>query len=648
MILNSPYISGSLTVTGATVLSGSVTLASGASISGSTSLATTALTASSVANLNQNVQVTGSLTVSSAITAQTLVVQTVTSSVVFSSGSNIFGNSLSNTQQMTGSVNITGSFAVATTGTEFRVTGSGVNMGNALSDSHIISGSLTVNPGGLFVSSSGNVGIGTTTALSKLQVSVSDATAYTTSSTGNTLTLYNTSLTTGGYVGMDFISEPTTGNSGRASINTIATGNGTADLTFSTRNNTMGERMRITSAGNVGIGTTSPTSSLDVRVAAESPATGRVALAAGTSNGANDIFRWFDGTTLLGVFKNSGNIGIGTSSPGQRLTIVTSGGSPSINIFDGTSDCYLGIATSVNGYANGASAGDFVVRGATGLSFSSNGGTTTALRIESNGTTQIIAADNQTTNGGYNTFGNLYVASATAQGTGIGGSISIGGRFNGAGEYATFARIQGKKENSSSGQTGGYLAFEVNTDVTNLLTERARINSSGNLLVGKTATGISTLGCEILGNGTAVFAFAVNNNEAIIFNNINTSTTYEIDFRTNAVERGKISVTDSGTSYITTSDYRVKEDLKDFNGLDKVSKIKVYDFKFKDMDVRTDGVLAHELQEVLPYAVTGEKDDIKYQGVDYAKLTPVLVKAIQEQQALIESLKARIEVLESK
>jgi hypothetical protein len=84
MILNSPYISGSLTVTGATVLSGSVTLASGASISGSTSLATTALTASSVANLNQNVQVTGSLTVSSAITAQTLVVQTVTSSVVFS------------------------------------------------------------------------------------------------------------------------------------------------------------------------------------------------------------------------------------------------------------------------------------------------------------------------------------------------------------------------------------------------------------------------------------------------------------------------------------------------------------------------------------------------------------------------------------
>ena len=648
MILNSPYISGSLTVTGATVLSGSVTLASGASISGSTSLATTALTASSVANLNQNVQVTGSLTVSSAITAQTLVVQTVTSSVVFSSGSNIFGNSLTNTQQMTGSVNVTGSFTVATTGTEFRVTGSGVNMGNALSDSHTISGSLTVNPGGLFVSSSGNVGIGTTNTLSKLQVNVSDATAYTTSSTGNTLTLYNTSLTTGGYVGMDFISEPTTGNSGRASISTIATGNGTADLTFSTRNSTMGERMRITSAGNVGIGTTSPTSSLDVRVAVESPATGRVALIAGTSNGANDIFRWFDGATLLGVFKNSGNIGIGTSSPGQRLTIVTSGGSPSINIFDGTSDCYLGIATSANGYANGAAAGNFVVRGATGLAFSSNGGTTTAMRIESNGTSYIIASDNQTTNGGYNTFGNLFVASATAQGTGIGGSISIGGRFNGAGEYATFARIQGKKENSSSGQTGGYLAFEVNTDVTNLLTERARINSSGNLLVGKTATGISTLGCEILGNGTAVFAFAVNNNEAIIFNNINTSTTYEIDFRTNAVERGKISVTDSGTSYITTSDYRVKEDLKDFNGLDKVSKIKVYDFKFKDMDVRTDGVLAHELQEVLPYAVTGEKDDIKYQGVDYAKLTPVLVKAIQEQQTLIESLKARIEVLESK
>jgi hypothetical protein len=53
----------------------------------------------------------------------------------------------------------------------------------------------------------------------------------------------------------------------------------------------------------------------------ESPATGNVALVAKTSNGANDIFRWYDGVTQLGVFKNDGNVGIGTSTPDYKLDI---------------------------------------------------------------------------------------------------------------------------------------------------------------------------------------------------------------------------------------------------------------------------------------------------------------------------------------
>jgi hypothetical protein len=64
------------------------------------------------------------------------------------------------------------------------------------------------------------------------------------------------------------------------------------------------------------------------------------------------------------------------------------------------------------------------------------------------------------------------------------------------------------------------------------------------------------------------------------------------------------------------------------------------------------GVIAHELQEVIPYAVHGNKDEIKENGkikvqvVDYSKLVPVLVKAIQEQQSQIEILKTNIEILE--
>ena len=105
---------------------------------------------------------------------------------------------------------------------------------------------------------------------------------------------------------------------------------------------------------------------------------------------------------------------------------------------------------------------------------------------------------------------------------------------------------------------------------------------------------------------------------------------------TTAVQIGTITTNNSTTSYNTTSDYRLKEDLKDINGLDKVSKIKIYDFKWKNCDERMDGVLAHELQKILPYAVVGEKDAINEdgkiipQGVDYSKLVPVLVKAIQE------------------
>lgn len=79
--------------------------------------------------------------------------------------------------------------------------------------------------------------------------------------------------------------------------------------------------MTLTSTGNVGIGTISPSARLHVEVASESPATGAVALIARTSNGINDIFRWFDGATQLGVFKNSGNVGIGTTSPNRPLTI---------------------------------------------------------------------------------------------------------------------------------------------------------------------------------------------------------------------------------------------------------------------------------------------------------------------------------------
>tara|TARA_R100001198_G_scaffold13023_1_gene5599 strand:- start:1819 stop:5916 length:4098 start_codon:yes stop_codon:yes gene_type:complete len=105
---------------------------------------------------------------------------------------------------------------------------------------------------------------------------------------------------------------------------------------------------------------------------------------------------------------------------------------------------------------------------------------------------------------------------------------------------------------------------------------------------------------------------------------------------------GTIQTLDSATSYNTSSDYRLKEDLKDFNALDIASKIKMYDFKWKADDTRSYGVMAHELQEVVPQAVSGDKDAEDMQQVDYSKLVPILLKSIQELEARVKELEKEI------
>jgi hypothetical protein len=111
--------------------------------------------------LSGSLELTGSFTTSGAIVAQTLVVQTITSSITQMTGSNVFGSTLTNTQRFTGSVLVTGSLAVTTTGTELQVGATGVTLGNALTDIHNVTGSLRVTGSGSHYILGGNVGIGT-------------------------------------------------------------------------------------------------------------------------------------------------------------------------------------------------------------------------------------------------------------------------------------------------------------------------------------------------------------------------------------------------------------------------------------------------------------------------------------------------------
>ena len=68
----------------------------------------------------------------------------------------------------------------------------------------------------------------------------------------------------------------------------------------------------------------------------------------------------------------------------------------------------------------------------------------------------------------------------------------------------------------------------------------------------------------------------------------------------------------------------------------------MYDFKWKEADSRSYGVMAHELQEVLPQAVSGDKDAEEMQQVDYSKLVPILLKSIQELEARVQELEKEI------
>jgi hypothetical protein len=176
-------------------------------------------------------------------------------------------------------------------------------------------------------------------------------------------------------------------------------------------------------------------------------------------------------------------------------------------------------------------------------------------------------------------------------------------------------------------------------------TERMRITSAGNVLINQTS--VNSVGVsEITYNGQTQVGFCIKSSHVDGFNT-------RFLNQTNGIV-GSIYSTTSATTYNTSSDYRLKEDFKEINGLEKISAIKVYDFKWKVDDSRMNGVIAHELAEVLPYAVVGEKDaedengNIIPQGVDYSLLTQILIIALQEAMIRVEELEAKFSALENK
>jgi hypothetical protein len=347
------------------------------------------------------------------------------------------------------------------------------------------------------------------------------------------------------------------------------------------------------------------------------------------------------GTTILSLL----NTGAATFSSTLQVNSyqIINGASAGFTFLqfnnNGTPIGYTGSAAAI---VTGGSASDYALATAQNIVFGTGGSFTEKMRITSGGNVGIGA-----TPSAWSDFKVLEFANGVYLGTYTGGGqtlyLGANNYFNGSdyiykvSGYATrYQQTSGAHQwfiSTISGTAGNVASF----------TQAMALLTNGNLLIGRTTSGLNnTEGVTISGGSIQLEATSY-----VMYGNRTTSDGLFMGIRRNNVDVGSITVTTSSTAFNTSSDYRLKQDLKEFNGLSIINSIKTYDYEWKIDNTRAYGVIAHELEEILPYAVFGKKDEInengniKPQAVDYSKLVPILIKSIQE-------LEARIKQLENK
>ena len=207
--------------------------------------------------------------------------------------------------------------------------------------------------------------------------------------------------------------------------------------------------------------------------------------------------------------------------------------------------------------------------------------------------------------------------------------------------------IQARSETSDSNagdDSGGHIIFSTKSEGGSLA-ERARISSNGHIGVGTTSNSFPLVVSTGAESAQLQLARPTDGSQRSI-----------ALFRSSSqgANVGEINVTNTATTYGSTSDYRLKENvIYDWDATTQLKKLKPARFNFiAEPDETVDGFLAHEVQSVVPQAVSGTHNEVDddgnpvHQSMDASKLVPLLVKTIQEQQTVIESLTARIAKLE--
>lgn len=506
----------------------------------------------------------------------------------------------------------------------------------------------------------GNFGIGTTSPSDKLTVN------------GN-LSIFGNKIYNGSGANSAGVSFP-------SSTTRIDGFNG---ITFNSSATTVGsqsERMRIDSSGNVGIGTSSPGSKLQVNGTSTFLGSGAASLKWGNASQIGTLT--FDPNSDPVIRAESGkSLKFDTNGANNALTLDTSqnatfAGSATIRKSDlggstamadgtlvlgaGTTDYFSfrldsGADLYFDKVYGGVAANVFSIDRST-----TNGDITFAGNVDVNGNL-VVEDEIHLTDGGSTVRGKLLLNSSDRDNVEL-RAESLGSTMKfftvgtealelDASQNATFAGQVLCNTNTTSPAGGEAVFYKSSAGAvlsgfqaileTGSAGSRATalvLDSNQNLLVGKTASDFTVVGAELRANGQCVFT--ADGDNSLDLNRLTNNGAVSV-FRQAGTVVGTISVTGSATAYNTSSDYRLKEDLQDFAGLDMISKIAVYDFKWKESEIRSYGVIAHELQEVLSEAVNGEKDAEQMQGVDYSKIVPLLIKSIQELKSEIEELKSK-------